>query len=70
MKTAAIIGIAALAFHGFMYTTENAVILDPVHETNEKEQAFPQPPVVGVVAMLGGVLLILQNRKKAAPPRP
>lgn len=72
MKTPAIIGIllivlgiAAFAYHSFTYTTtEKAIDLGPIQVTAEKQHTIPLPPIVGTVALIGGVLLLLQGRNK------
>lgn len=73
MKTPAIvgivlivIGIVAFAYQGFSYTTtEKAIDLGPIQVTAEKTHTFPIPPVVGGIALVGGILLLLTAGKKA-----
>ena len=49
-----IIGVVALAYQGFTYTTrEKAVDLGPIQITAEKEHTVPLPPVLGVAALVG-----------------
>ena len=72
MKTPAIVGIAlivigivAFAYQGFSYTTtEKAIDLGPIQVTAEKTHTFPIPPVVGGIALVGGILLLLTSGKK------
>ncbi|MCF7785490.1 MAG: hypothetical protein K9N47_05165 [Prosthecobacter sp.] len=71
MKTPAIfgillivLGIAAFAYQSFAYTTtEKAIDLGPIQVTAEKQHTIPLPPIVGAVALIGGVLLLIQGRK-------
>lgn len=71
MKTPAIfgillimLGIAAFAYQSFTYTTtEKAIDLGPIQVTAEKEHTIPLPPIVGAVAIIGGVLFLIQGRK-------
>ena len=70
MKTPAIvgillivIGIASFAYQSFSYTTtEKAIDLGPIQVTTEKQHTIPLPPVIGAVALIGGVLLLLKGR--------
>lgn len=71
MKTPAIfgillivLGVAAFAYQSFTYTTtEKAIDLGPIQVTAEKQHTIPLPPIVGAVALIGGVLLLIQGRK-------
>lgn len=73
MKTPAIVGVLliilgviAFAYQGFTYTTtEKAIDLGPIQVTAEKQHTIPLPPIVGAVALIGGVLLLLQGRNKS-----
>lgn len=73
MKTPAIIGIllivigiVSLAYQGFSYTTtEKAIDLGPIQVTAEKTHTFPLPPVVGGIALIGGILLLVTNKRNA-----
>ena len=41
-----VVGLAALAFGGFSYTTRETVVdLGPLQATAERERRFPLPPV-------------------------
>ena len=73
MKTPAIIGILliilgviAFAYQGFTYTTrEKAIDLGPIQVTAEKKHTFPLPPVVGAIAIVGGIFLLATSGRKA-----
>ncbi|WP_397381548.1 DUF3185 domain-containing protein [Prosthecobacter sp.] len=59
-----ILGVAAFAYQSFTYTTtEKAIDLGPIQVTAEKQHTIPLPPIVGAVALIGGVVLLLQGRK-------
>jgi hypothetical protein len=61
-----ILGVAAFAYQSFTYTTtEKAIDLGPIQVTAEKQHTIPLPPIVGAVALIGGVLLLLQGRNKS-----
>jgi hypothetical protein len=59
-----ILGVIAFAYQGFTYTTkEKAVDLGPIQVTTEKKHTVPLPPVVGGIALVGGILLLMSSRK-------
>jgi len=60
-----ILGILAFAYQGINYTSREKVIdLGPVEITTEKTNTFPLPPVVGGIALVGGIVLLLVGNKK------
>jgi uncharacterized membrane protein YiaA len=61
-----IVGIVAFAYQGITYTSKEKVVdLGPVQVTAEKTRTFPLPPIVGGIALVGGILLLLIGSKKA-----
>ncbi len=69
MKLAGIIlvvlGVLALAYQGIRYTTQEKLIdLGPLKVTASERKTIPLPPIVGGVALVAGIALILQDRKK------
>ncbi len=61
-----ILGVVAFAYQGFTYTTtEKAIDLGPIQVTAEKTHTFPLPPVVGGIALVGGILLLVAGGKRA-----
>jgi len=60
------VGIIALAYQGFTYTTREKVVdIGPLQVTTEKTKTLPLPPIVGMVALAGGVVLLVTGKKKA-----
>jgi hypothetical protein len=60
------LGIIAFAYEGFNYTTrENVVDIGPLKVTTEKTRTLPLPPVVGAIALIGGIVLLVVGSKKA-----
>jgi hypothetical protein len=60
------LGIAALAYQGITYTTREKVIdVGPIHMTAEKTKTIPLPPILGVIALVGGIVLLVVGSKKA-----
>jgi hypothetical protein len=61
-----IVGIVAFAYQGITYTSREKVVnLGPVQVTAEKTRTFPLPPIVGGIALVGGIMLLLMGGKKA-----
>jgi sulfite exporter TauE/SafE len=61
-----VLGLAALAFGGFSYTTRETVVdIGPIQATAERERRFPLPPVAGVAAVAGGIALLVAGRKRS-----
>jgi len=59
------IGIVAFGYQGITYTTREKVLdLGPLHMTAEKTRTFPLPPIVGALALTGGIVLLVVGRKK------
>ena len=73
MKAATLIGVAlivlgalALAYQGITYTTREKVVdLGPVKITADKENSIPLPPIIGVLAVAGGVVLVIVGGRKS-----
>ena len=59
------LGVVALGYQGITYTTKEKVVdIGPLKITEEKTKTFPLPPIVGAIALVGGiVLLVVGNRK-------
>jgi hypothetical protein len=61
-----VIGIAALAYQGITYTTREKVVdIGPIQMTAEKTKTLPLPPIVGGVALVGGIILLVMGSKKS-----
>jgi hypothetical protein len=60
-----VIGIIAFAYQGITYTTREKVIdIGPLQMTAEKTKTIPLSPIIGGIALVGGiVLLVVGNRK-------
>ena len=62
-----VVGALALAYQGINYTRQEKVVdIGPIHATAEKHERIPLPPMVGGLALVGGiVLLVVGARQKA-----
>ena len=62
-----VIGLTALAYQGVTYTKRETVLdIGPLHATADRQKTLPIPPIVGVVAIAGGVMLLLAGNRKPA----
>jgi uncharacterized membrane protein YidH (DUF202 family) len=60
-----VLGILALAYQGFSYTIpKKAVDVGPVHVTKDEKHSVPIPPIVGTLAVIGGIAVLLAGREK------
>jgi membrane-bound ClpP family serine protease len=61
-----VLGIVAFAYQGITYTTREKVIeLGPMQMTAERTKTLPLPPIVGAIALIGGVVLLVAGSKKS-----
>jgi uncharacterized membrane protein YidH (DUF202 family) len=61
-----IAGIIALVYGGFSYhTTKKDVDLGPLQVSHKQSHTVPLPPVLGVVAIVGGGALLYFGARKA-----
>jgi uncharacterized membrane protein YidH (DUF202 family) len=61
-----VLGLISLLMGGFRWT-ENKTVVDigPVKATAEEHKALPIPPVVGALALVGGiVVLVVPTRRR------
>ena len=58
------LGIVAFAYQGISYTTRGRdVNIGPIHMSTEKKHNIPLPPVLGAIALIGGIALLLVDRR-------
>ena len=61
-----VIGIVALAYGGFSYTTREKVIdAGPLQVSADKEKTVPLPPILGGLCLVGGIVLVVVGSKKS-----
>jgi uncharacterized membrane protein len=60
-----ILGVLALAYQGLAYTTRKKVLdIGPIQATKEEHHTIPLPPIVGGLALVGGIVLMVAGRKE------
>ena len=61
-----VLGVLALAYQGVTYTAREKIIdLGPLKASVDKERSIPLPPIVGVVALAGVVVLVIAGVRKS-----
>jgi hypothetical protein len=62
-----VIGIISFAYQGINYTTNKRVVdVGPVHATKEEHHTIPLPPILGGIALVGGIVLVIAGTKSTA----
>ena len=59
-----VLGILALVYQGIGYTKNKDIVdVGPIHATADQHKTIPLPPVVGAIALIGGIVLIARDRR-------
>jgi len=59
-----VVGILALAYQGITYTTHKKVLdIGPIQATKEERNTIPIPPILGVLALVGGIVILASGRR-------
>lgn len=62
-----VLGALALAYQGINYTRQKKVIdVGSLHLTTETHERIPVPPILGGLALVGGVVLLVMGSKSDA----
>jgi hypothetical protein len=62
-----ILGVVALAYQGITYTTREKIIdIGPLKASVDKEKSIPLPPIVGGLALAGGVILVIVGARRSS----
>jgi hypothetical protein len=60
------LGLIALVYQGVTYTTREKVVdLGPLKITAEKEKTLPLSPILGGLALAGGIVLLVAAARKS-----
>ena len=60
------LGLIALVYQGITYTTREKVVdLGPLKITAQKEKTIPLPPILGGLALAGGIVLVVVAGRKS-----
>ncbi len=59
-----VLGIFALAYQGFSYTVpKKEVDVGPIQVTKEERHTVPLPPILGALALIGGIAVLVIDRR-------
>lgn len=72
MKQATLVGIVlivlaviAFSYQGITYTRREKVLdIGPIQATTEKKETIPLPPILGALALAGGIILVFVGSKR------
>jgi len=65
-----LLGGLALAYQGFNYTHRERVMdVGPMHVTREDHDRVSIPPILGGLALAGGIALLVVGGKKSLSPK-
>ncbi|HYR96735.1 MAG TPA: hypothetical protein VEM57_08350 [Candidatus Binatus sp.] len=60
-----VVGVLALAYQGITYTTREKIVdLGPIEATRESKRTIPLPPVLGALALAGGIALVVAGSRR------
>jgi drug/metabolite transporter (DMT)-like permease len=61
-----VVGVLSLAYQGFTYTTQKKVLdAGPIQVTKKEHHSVPIPPILGALALIGGVVVLVSDRLSA-----
>jgi drug/metabolite transporter (DMT)-like permease len=61
-----LLGVLGLALGGFSFTHKEKVLdLGPIEATADDKETVPIPPILGVLAVVGGVVLVATSARRA-----
>jgi hypothetical protein len=62
-----VVGIISLSYQGITYTTQKKVVdLGPIQASKSEHHTIPLPPVLGVIAVVGGILVLISGRRTSS----
>ena len=61
-----VLGMVAFAYQGITYTSRETVIdIGPIHATADTQKTIPLSPLLGGLALVGGIVLVVVGAKKS-----
>ena len=59
------LGIISFAYQGINYTTHKKIVdIGPIQASTTEHKTIPLPPILGGLALVGGVILLVAGRKE------
>ena len=60
-----VLGVFALIYGGISYTSREEIIdIGPIEATSETRETIPLPPLLGGLALAGGVALLMMGARR------
>ena len=60
-----VLGVIGLALGGFSFTRKEKVVdLGPIEATADKKESVPIPPLLGALAIVGGVVIVAASARR------
>ena len=60
-----VIGVIALALGGISYTKREKIVdIGPIQASADRQKKIPLPPLLGGLALAGGIVLLIAGSKK------
>jgi drug/metabolite transporter (DMT)-like permease len=61
-----LLGVVGLALGGFSFTHKEKVLdVGPIEATADEKESVPIPPLLSVLAVVGGVVLVATSARRA-----
>ena len=62
-----VFGIVAFAYKGITYTSREKIVdIGPLHATADTQKTIPLSPLLGGLALVGGIVLVAVGAKKSS----
>jgi hypothetical protein len=62
-----VLGVIALIWGGISYTTREEIVdVGPIEIEAEEKQRIPLPPILGAIALVGGIVLVASGGRRAS----
>jgi hypothetical protein len=60
-----VIGVLVFAYQGLTYTKREKILeVGPIQATRETSKTIPLPPILGALAIAGGIVLVVKGNKQ------
>jgi len=60
-----VLGIISFAYQGINYTTHKKIVdIGPIQASTTEHKTIPLPPILGGLALVGGVVLLVAGKKE------